>query len=136
MDGNNSMKKGEPSETGLLLDAQAALDFVTGHERLKGGKVILYGQSIGGAVAIAMAAKNQGKVDALIIENTFTSLKETIQSVFGPYLGFIKYFCHQAYIIQNIFNIVEMELVGRNQDDRLYSNLVSERIQRRTVPIF
>ena len=87
--------EGEANEEGLKKDSQAALDFVTGHEQLKGGKILVYGQSIGGAVAIHVASKNQGKIDALILENTFTTLKETIQSVFGR-LGFIKYFCHQV----------------------------------------
>ncbi|KAJ3300492.1 hypothetical protein HDV03_002141 [Kappamyces sp. JEL0829] len=89
--------EGEPNEKGMLLDAQAALDYVVNHDRLKGGKVILFGQSIGGAVAIATAAKNQGKVDALIVENTFTTLKDTIRSVLGPYLGLVRYFCHQRW---------------------------------------
>lgn len=51
--------EGEASEVGLKLDAQAALDYVYGHERLKGGKIIVYGQSIGGAVAIDVTSRNQ-----------------------------------------------------------------------------
>ena len=89
------LSEGDANENGLKLDAQAALDYITGNEQLNGGKIILYGQSIGGAVAIHVASKNQGKIDALIIENTFTTLKETVQSVFGR-LGFLKYFCHQV----------------------------------------
>lgn len=113
------LSEGEASETGLKRDAQAALDFVTGHDQLKGGKIILYGQSIGGAVAIDIASRNQGKIDALIVENTFTTLKDTIQSVFG-HLGFIKYLCHQKWnsveAIKKIDSIPILFLSGKRDE--------------------
>ena len=68
------LSEGQANEKGMKLDAQAALDYVVSHDRLKGGKIIVYGQSIGGAVAIDITARNQGKIDALIIENTFLSM--------------------------------------------------------------
>lgn len=37
-------------------------------------KIIVYGQSIGGAVALDLAARNPQIVAALILENTFLSM--------------------------------------------------------------
>ena len=53
---------------------KAALDYITSHPDLKDTKIVVYGQSIGGAVAVALTAANEDKIHALIIENTFTSL--------------------------------------------------------------
>ncbi len=104
----------------MILDAQAALDYVVNHDKLKGGKIILYGQSIGGAVAIATAMRNQGKVDALILENTFTSLKDTIKAVFGPYLSIIRFFCTQKWnsieAIEKIDTIPILFLSGKKDE--------------------
>ena len=74
------LSTGEPEEKGINIDAQAALDFVRGREDLKNSKIIIYGQSIGGAVAIQLAATNQnrGDIHALILENTFLSIRKLI----------------------------------------------------------
>ena len=64
--------QGAPSEKGMKIDAQTALDYLVSHPELKKTRVVVYGQSIGGAVAIDLASKN--KVAGLVIENTFTSL--------------------------------------------------------------
>jgi pimeloyl-ACP methyl ester carboxylesterase len=60
------------NEKGMKIDAQTVFDYVLDHKM--GEKFIIYGQSIGGAVAIDLASKNTGKIQCLIIENTFLSL--------------------------------------------------------------
>lgn len=56
------------------MDAQAALDYVLGRTDVDAEKIVLFGQSIGGAVAFDLAARNQSKIHAVIVENTFRSL--------------------------------------------------------------
>ena len=68
------LSEGLPSEKGIKMDAEAALDFILQHPDLKGTKIILFGQSIGGAVAIHLAAHRGKDISAMIVENTFTSL--------------------------------------------------------------
>jgi fermentation-respiration switch protein FrsA (DUF1100 family) len=72
---------GRPSEKGLYLDAQAALAWSV----KRGGRQILFGESLGGAVAIDLAA--QGRCDALIVQSTFTSVPDMAAAVF-PWLPF------------------------------------------------
>jgi fermentation-respiration switch protein FrsA (DUF1100 family) len=71
---------GNPNEKGLKIDAQAALDYIRSQDELKHGKIIVYGQSLGGAVGINLLAKNQeqGDIVGLILENTFTSIRKLI----------------------------------------------------------
>ena len=74
------MSTGVPDEEGLMIDAQTGLDWLRNNESTKRNKIIIYGQSIGGAVAIQLVAKNQkdGDIVGLILENTFTSLRKLI----------------------------------------------------------
>lgn len=66
--------EGVPNESGMRIDAQAALDYVLGRPDVNHDKIILYGQSIGGAVVFDLAARNQSKIFAIMLENTFLSL--------------------------------------------------------------
>ena len=40
------------------------------------GKLVAFGRSLGGAVAAALAASNPGKLRAVVLENTFTSIPD------------------------------------------------------------
>lgn len=88
--------EGQPNEKGIKIDAQAALDYILKHDKLKNTKIIVYGQSIGGAVAIHLASQNSHRVNALIVENTFLSIPKLIPSVF-KYLSPFSFLCHQIW---------------------------------------
>jgi pimeloyl-ACP methyl ester carboxylesterase len=66
--------QGTPSEAGMKLDAKAALDYILQDTALSAGQIIVYGQSIGGAVAIDLCASHRDKIGALVVENTFLSV--------------------------------------------------------------
>lgn len=62
---------GSPSEQGLYQDGQAALNFL--HEKgIDNKNIVLYGESLGTAVATYLAKEN--KVCAVILQSPFTSL--------------------------------------------------------------
>ncbi|KAH9991654.1 Alpha/Beta hydrolase protein [Russula compacta] len=90
------LSEGTPSEKGLQIDAQTVLDYVHAHPQLAKTPIILYGQSIGGAVAIDLAYRNPQAITALIIENTFMSLPRLIPSAL-PLLGPFSFLCHQKW---------------------------------------
>ncbi|KAF8154778.1 Alpha/Beta hydrolase protein [Crassisporium funariophilum] len=90
------LSEGSPSEKGLRIDAQTALDYITSNPILKQTPIILYGQSIGGAVAIDLASRNPQKIEALVIENTFTSLPNLVPHTL-PALGRFTFLCHQKW---------------------------------------
>lgn len=74
------LSSGNPNEKGLMIDAQTGLEYIRQRHELRGTKIVIYGQSIGGAVAIGLAARNQkqGDIAAIILENTFTSIRKLI----------------------------------------------------------
>ncbi|KAI0726102.1 Alpha/Beta hydrolase protein [Fomitopsis betulina] len=90
------LSEGHPSEKGLRMDAQCALDFIRTHPCLSKSPIILYGQSLGGAVAIDLASRNPSAIRAVILENTFLSLPRLIPSAF-PVLGPFAFMCHQKW---------------------------------------
>lgn len=76
------LSTGNPNEKGLMIDAQTGLDYIRQRSELRGTRVVIYGQSIGGAVAIGLASRNQrqGDVAGVVLENTFTSIRKLIPS--------------------------------------------------------
>ncbi|EJD07741.1 alpha/beta-hydrolase [Fomitiporia mediterranea MF3/22] len=90
------LSEGSPSEKGIRMDAQTSLDYLTTHPVLSKTKIVLYGQSIGGAVAIDLASRNPSKIHALILENTFLSLPRLIPTAM-PLLSRVAFLCHQKW---------------------------------------
>ncbi|KAF1998066.1 BEM46 family protein-like protein [Amniculicola lignicola CBS 123094] len=92
------LSSGTPNEKGLMIDAQTGLDYIRQRSELRGTRIILYGQSLGGAVSIALASRNlkQGDLAGLILENTFLSIKKLIPSAFPP-ARYLAPLCHQIW---------------------------------------
>jgi hypothetical protein len=67
---------GTPSESGLVADGAAALDFLDG-EGIAPNRLVIYGESLGSGVAVFLAA--QREVASLILEAPFTSVAEVAQ---------------------------------------------------------
>jgi uncharacterized protein len=63
---------GRPSEAGLLRDAEATYAFATA--RYQAERLVLYGESLGSGVAVALAAEH--KVGKVILEAPYTSAVE------------------------------------------------------------
>jgi fermentation-respiration switch protein FrsA (DUF1100 family) len=64
--------EGKPTAPGILDDGRAARDWLVKQEGITNGQIIVYGQSLGGSVAVDIAAKDGAR--ALIVESSFTSL--------------------------------------------------------------
>ncbi|KAK4703765.1 abhydrolase domain-containing protein 13, partial [Phenoliferia sp. Uapishka_3] len=88
--------EGSPSEKGLRLDAQTALDYVLSHPKLEKTQIYCYGQSIGGAVAIDLTSRNTQRVHGLIVENTFLSLPKLVPNVL-PFVAPFLFLLHQIW---------------------------------------
>jgi fermentation-respiration switch protein FrsA (DUF1100 family) len=66
--------EGRPHEAGLIADGRAAQQWLADRLGIRPGDIVLFGRSIGGAVAIGVAA--EAGAQALVLENTFTSLTD------------------------------------------------------------
>lgn len=71
---------GEPSEQGTYRDAEAAWDYLTRVRGIAPQRIVLFGRSLGGAIAAWLASRQT--VRALILESTFTSAPELAGDVY------------------------------------------------------
>jgi fermentation-respiration switch protein FrsA (DUF1100 family) len=75
--------EGRPSEAGCIADGRAAQRWLAKRMGIEPNDVILMGRSLGGGVAVALAA-DEGAA-ALVLENTFPSMPE-VAAVHYPWL--------------------------------------------------
>lgn len=66
--------EGRPTERGILLDAEAARHWLAQRTGWPADQLVLWGHSLGGAVAVHLAAF--GGASALVLEGTFPSLPD------------------------------------------------------------
>lgn len=87
------LSTGRPNERGVRIDAESAYDYLVSRGDVNvgpGGNLWVYGESLGGAVAIYFSKVYQECINALILENTFTSLLDMIK-LEKPFLGIFRY---------------------------------------------
>jgi len=82
---------GKPTEDGVYKDAEASLDWLLRSKKVNPNRVLVFGRSLGGAVAINLAFKAGDKLKGVILENTFKSISEMADKLF-PFLYSIKPF--------------------------------------------
>lgn len=70
---------GTISRQGTVLDAAAALDYLRSRRDVDAGRIILFGQSIGGAVATILAVQRKEHIAALALDSTFSSYKGIVK---------------------------------------------------------
>lgn len=64
-----------PNETRVSEDAEVAWQYLTQERKIKPQQIFVYGQSLGGAIAIELATKHPD-LAGLITEGTFTSIQD------------------------------------------------------------
>ena len=65
---------GRPTPEGILADARAARRWLAEKAGVDESQIVLFGESIGGAVMVDLAARDGAR--GLVLENTFTSLPD------------------------------------------------------------
>jgi uncharacterized protein len=68
---------GFPSEVYVYQDAATAWDYLVKDKKIPPSQILIYGHSLGGAIAIDLAAKYPDAA-GLIVESTFTSIRKVI----------------------------------------------------------
>lgn len=110
--------EGSPSEKGLRLDAKAALQYLNDRDDvIDNNRIYIFGRSIGGACAIALAASPLGQdiVKGIIVENTFTSIDDMIDVAF-PILRFAKPFNRNKWNSYNEIPNVKVPILFMRYD--------------------
>ena len=106
---------GKPSEEGTYLDVEAAWDYLV-QQGNPPEKIIVYGQSLGGAVATEAAIRKNPA--ALIIESSFTSMPDLGANLY-PWLPVKLLSKYQYSTISKIGMIKSPKLIIHSPDDEI-----------------
>lgn len=78
--------QGKATRNNVLVDANAALDYLKTRSDVQNTKLVVYGQSLGGHLSAVVAAQREKDIDGLVIEGAFSSHKD-IAADMVPVLG-------------------------------------------------
>ena len=79
--------EGSPSEAGLYQSANAAWQYLISDKKINPENIIIFGRSLGGAVAVDLASRV--KAGGLILESTFSSARDFVEIAFPVFSYFI-----------------------------------------------
>ncbi len=110
---------GKPSERGFILDSEAAWKFLVEKKSVPPVKIILFGSSMGGALASRLARLHSPAL--LILESSFTSLNDVVKDSAPTWLP-SEYFIHGMYRTREYVKEVKCPvLIIHSRDDTMIS---------------
>jgi uncharacterized protein len=116
---------GSPTEAGCYAAADAAYDYVTQAQQVPARRVLLCGESLGGAVAIDLASRKPYR--ALIVSSTFTSFPDIAQETYPMFPG--RWLVRNRYLnVEKIRHCPGPIFMGHGTDDRLIPFAQGERL--------
>ena len=114
---------GVPSEEGTYRDAEAAWQHLIDSRKLQPRDIVLFGESLGGGVALWLAEKNPPR--ALILASTFTSVPDMGAAIY-PWLP-VRLLARIRYEnLQRIASIKAPILIAHSREDEIVPNRHSE----------
>ena len=116
---------GEPSEAGLYHDADTAYHYLTGQRGIAPQRLILYGESLGSAVAVDLASKQPS--GGVILEEAFTSAADVAQQMY-PFLPMRWLVRSKFDTLDKIARINAPLLILHSQDDELFPLSYAQRL--------
>lgn len=117
--------EGVPNESGTYLDAQAAYEHLTNTLDREPRSIVVYGESLGSAVAVDLASKHP--VGAVVIEEPFTLIADVGQRMF-PFLPVRLLVRNQYNTLSKISRIHAPLLIFHSRDDEYFSMRHAERL--------
>jgi fermentation-respiration switch protein FrsA (DUF1100 family) len=121
--------EGHPGEAGTYRDAEAAYEYLTGGtpagRALPPQSIIVYGESLGSAVAVDLATKHP--VGGVVIEEAFTSVGDVGQKMF-PFLP-VRWLVQNKYdTLSKIGRINAPLLIFHSRNDELFDMRHAQRL--------
>jgi len=116
--------QGRPSEIGLYMDAQAAYDYLVSKRGAEPERIVLYGESLGGAVAINLAISKN--IKAIILEDTFSSVRDMARVTFPYVPAFLVSAKYDS--VSKIKNISSPKLIIHSINDDIIPYSLSEKL--------
>lgn len=118
--------QGKSKRKFVLTDAKDGLDYLINRTDIKHEKLIMYGQSLGGHLAVVAGTQHQDKIDGLVIEGAFSSHKDVANDRV-PFLSRI--FVREMYSAEkNIENLKKPLLIIHSTEDKTIPYKHGERL--------
>jgi fermentation-respiration switch protein FrsA (DUF1100 family) len=110
--------EGKPTESGTYQDVEAAWQYLIEERKIGPNRIIVFGRSIGGSIAAWLA--QQHRPGGLILESTFTSLRDAAATTY--HFPLIKWFVRFDYNTAEYLTGVDCPvLVVHSRDDEIMS---------------
>ena len=117
--------EGQPNEPGTYRDADAAYEYLTRQRGTAPSQIVVYGESLGSAVAIDLASRLPA--GGLVIEEAFTSIVDVGRKMF-PYLP-VRLMVRNKYdSLAKIGRIHTPLLIFHSRDDEFFPMRHAERL--------
>jgi fermentation-respiration switch protein FrsA (DUF1100 family) len=108
--------KGTPGEQGTYLDAQAAWDYLVHDRGIAPERIVIFGRSLGGAVAAWLAAEHTAA--AVVIESCFSSALDMARRIY-PFMP-VRLITRLKYpVIEYVGQLKTPLLVIHSHDDEI-----------------
>ena len=122
-----SGNKGKPTEQGLYEDARAAKKWLNSNG-VEDNSIILYGESLGTAIAVDLASSNS--FSGLILESPFTSM-EILAKKYYPYLPAKLILKDKYKSIEKISKINSPILIMHGREDKIVPFSMGEEMYKK-----
>jgi uncharacterized protein len=119
------MSSGRPSEAGCYATADAAYAHLLARKDVDPTKIVALGWSLGGAVAIDLAARRP--VAGLVVLSSFTSMAEVARAHY-PFLPASLLLRHRFDSLAKIRRVSCPTLIGHGREDRLIPFVMADRL--------
>jgi hypothetical protein len=116
---------GTPSEHGIYRDALAAYRWLTVTRDVPPQRIVVYGESLGSAVAVHLAS--EAPLGGVVLESGFTSVMDIAQEMF-PFLPVRWIVKHKYDSIEKVHRINAPLLILHSREDELFEMSHPERL--------
>jgi uncharacterized protein len=122
--------EGQATRANLLTDGIAALNYLKTRPDVKNTKMVLYGQSYGGHLAVCVASKAQNNFDLLVAEGAFSNHKDLSALGANPFIAFMsRIFVKEIYSGTKLINRVNKPvLIIHSTEDKVIPFKMGEKL--------
>ena len=121
-----------PSEAWAYEDAEAAYQYLIQHRQIDPKKLLIFGHSLGGAIAINLAQQHP-EIGGLIVQSTFTSMQALAKTMGWPNFLPLRFLLHQRFnSLAKVVDVKSPRLWLHGQADSLIPCSMSQSLHQRS----
>jgi fermentation-respiration switch protein FrsA (DUF1100 family) len=116
---------GSPSEAGCYAAGDAAYRWLTDEKGVPAGRIVLFGESLGGGVATELATRHDH--EALVLAKAFTSMPAVAKGIY-PWLPTHTFMANRYDNLSKLSRVTKPVFVAHGTDDTLVPFAHAERL--------